>query len=656
MKLVVLFLVLIYTRVVLTQHTSITALGVPLIGQASKNQFIYYQVQISTLLADMKQTDKLSFALTPFAGDADLYISPTAFPTSTNCPDCIMKSSTPHEEIKILDRDDPQWPTTDYFYVGVFGYSKTKFSFNIFISYSTNVTLLPQTPQQIKANWAYTSYFQFKLPDSVNFTISLTPKSFDADLYITTDSNQRPSRLNYQWKGSKFGYDVIEISTTDPNYIGKAGIYYIAVNSFASLFSQNIITIHATLQDHYTLLMEGVPISDTVTQIRLKYYTFEILEQQRIQIGAIPLSSGSDPDLFITRNITAMPPGPKNCEWCGYHIGSDTITIDNAEKGLYFIAILGFSSITQYQILVSTAMQSTDLTAGIPITGQLSANQYQYFMYFRGDKSVVTISVTPTTGTVELYASRTETKPDNTKYELRGTPNGAQRVIRLPETNRLDTYFFAVQATTASNYTMLVSSNQSYVLLLDGSVRYYQVVTNGFYKYFIFDVPEGKENRDISITVAPTIGEADIFVDTQIQYPTSSNFTWKSENYQADTVNIDANDEKRIGKKRFYIGVKGLGSEGDESAFNIVASFSDTIIELQDGQPVRSSIQRGKYRFFKYSITSATFFGPIRVTVTSQGKTKIYGDISPNTKPTYLNHQYASVTYGQEYVVNYHFD
>ena len=119
----VLLSVLIIACVVAGQ--SPVTLGVPMQATTGANQWSYWTLPVSTVASQMGATDKLFFSVTPFIGDADLYVSKSGQPTETECTHCIIKSASHFDEVKYIAKNDPNWPAAgqDTFFIGVHGYS-----------------------------------------------------------------------------------------------------------------------------------------------------------------------------------------------------------------------------------------------------------------------------------------------------------------------------------------------------------------------------------------------------------------------------------------------------------------------------------------------------------------------------------------------------
>lgn len=132
----VLALVLFVASLRAQEFTPITDIGEPFRSvQAAEKQWKYFQLDVDAVIAhNITETDYLTFMVTPFSGDVDLYVSKNDFPRSTDCEDC-WKSTSPHGDIISIARSDRKWPTSPAkFYVGCYSRTPSTFAFNTWLS------------------------------------------------------------------------------------------------------------------------------------------------------------------------------------------------------------------------------------------------------------------------------------------------------------------------------------------------------------------------------------------------------------------------------------------------------------------------------------------------------------------------------------------
>jgi hypothetical protein len=155
-------LLFLFSAVIVLSYaqTPITTLGTPIKDNVAEDQYKYYSIETNLISANMTSPDQiLSFVLTSYSGDADLYISKTPEPRYP-CDACILKGSTPRGEVKAVKKTDPEWPGENQkFYIGVHGYKgPASFLLNVFID---RVVINDGDPQMGVVRTGKYTYFQF---------------------------------------------------------------------------------------------------------------------------------------------------------------------------------------------------------------------------------------------------------------------------------------------------------------------------------------------------------------------------------------------------------------------------------------------------------------------------------------------------------------
>jgi hypothetical protein len=92
------------------------------------------------------------------------------------------------------------------------------------------------------------------------------------------------------------------------------------------------------------MLMERFPHVDRVRQFEIRQFKYYHVRYANIRISVDPVSSGGDPDLYIS---TVPNPGPQNYNWSSFHFGRDEIHILKTDKAYlnnsdYYIGVRGF--------------------------------------------------------------------------------------------------------------------------------------------------------------------------------------------------------------------------------------------------------------------------------------------------------------------------
>lgn len=635
-----------------TAQTNITELGKAIRSSVNQDQLVSYKLYTS-LLNGMTSNDYLTFALSPLSGDADLFISTAGVPSidsNKHCTNCILQGSTPHAEIKDIQKSDSNWPTgTDAaFYIGVYGYSASDFLLNVF---STNMNaVLDLGVTQIASTYTgqYT-YFKYQLDDSSNFSIAVTPMNGDPDIFVSA-STERPVSGNSEWNASLYGFDMVRITTDNVHYKAQ-GLYGIGIYAFFNTY----YTISVSKHDTYVEMIEGLSLSNFVDGGTYTYFKFTLKNAgHRLIMILNALTTQGDPDIYVTTDISTGPPSRTNYQWSSASFGGDVVTIENAQATTYYIGIYGYAYGTKFQLSVNTERRNLLLNDGVAQPGYAGAGQYSFYKFAHGDsQSALSVVVSPNQGqSVELYAALDNTHPDANKHQYVGIGlDTSDRHITWPIPSQTGTYYFGVYSQNGANYTITAQTQQTATVLIDGVTSYYNSVPTGYYRYFVFDASQSANasDRDVSIVVHPTYGDADLYVSTTIERPTSSNYTWKSDNWRQDTVVVLSNDTKKEGKNVFYIGVYGASFTGRSNGFSITALLSGTTVELREGAISSGVVSPGKYTYYEYVISNSGSIN-INLELTSgDDEADIYVSTS-TTKPTKDDYQYKSTRIGNDYL------
>jgi hypothetical protein len=480
------------------------------------------------------------------------------------------------------------------------------------------------------------------------------------DIFVTTDPTVRPlNKTSAMWVGSNYGFDIVTINKQDRNYGGAGTTYYVGVQGLAPV--NKLFTIVVTVENDYTRIMEGVPMATQTEPGQFRYFTFDVPSDyagHRVTFSALSLKSGSDPDLYITQNITTGPPGPSNSRWTSEYVGNDILEIDNAPVGKYYIGVSAYAVTSFFQITATTEFESTLLTAGERIQGHVTQGQHVYYRYknenFRENFQIV---ASPSEGSIELYESKSAPNPDETKYERKGTATEV-------ESDRLIThgayedysphwYYWTVKGTQNSNFSVTVTSEYSITNLQDGRSTYYQYVANKHYKYFVFTIDDSAlidPRSAIAFSVSVLNGDADLFVSVTNIHPTAEDYQWKSDNIKSDTVTIYADDPNIMGNRTFYIGVYGATARGSDTSFSILAHTTSSTIQIRENMPIVSQVEYEKYVYLEYKVNERGYRGPIDVTFNVPNPDKrvvVFADTGDNHRPSVEHYQWKSSTLGQ---------
>jgi hypothetical protein len=646
MKALFFILALISTLFVLISAQNfqpITEIGVPLREQqAAVDQWKYYQLDVDAVIAqNMSDTDSITFMVTPYSGDVDMFISKNNFPTSRTCEDC-WKSVSPHGDIITIAKSDRRWPTSPAkFYIGVLARTVSVYSINTWITSST-ITVFDGEPQSASTVRGFYTYFQYQHDTQDNFTIAVTPVSGDPDIYASVVF-ARPNSVNYTWKATNWGLDVIPIHTSDSRFVAPA-LYNIGVYSFTDTFFSLSVTKAMTFQ----LLVEGVPLANDVERQSYRYFKFYLAEDNiNLIMDLNAITARGDPDMYVKYNSQDPRPSRTNYDYKSEAGGSDTLTITSARKGWYYIAVYGYSR-TVFQLMATTEYKNTLLYDGISTKGGVATNAYSYYKYYHGDaESGLTITANAGgNGDIRLYLSRTNSHPTSEagKHEYTSARVGSDNFIYFPPGTTTGNFYIGVYGIVGCNFTITAATNQSYTLLRDGEVSIFNRVPQGYYRYYIFSTSD--PSQDITITANPWRGEVDLYVSATNPFPTRTNSTWRSESWRQDTVVIQSDDPNRQYHRRFYIGVYGR----TEGFYSLTAYQSNTSLKLDDGVAVTGAVSAGKYAYYKfYNPNAGSVTINLELTQPQSSEADIYASTT-NLRPNSYDYTWKSTKFGNDFI------
>lgn len=195
--------------------------------QPEKNKMDFLYLDPVTL----QESESLYFVLTPYSGDADMYISCNTCPSldENNNPVGYQWESTA-DDLVVIAGNGITCGTTEKYCVGVKGHTASDYGILAYVS-GDEITLTAKYSLSAAIKGDEHAYFKFTPEPNANFTVSVTPIVGYPDLYIKVD--EKASKDNFDWKSLNFGFDVIEILPSDDKY--KSGAeYHMAVHGFGA--------------------------------------------------------------------------------------------------------------------------------------------------------------------------------------------------------------------------------------------------------------------------------------------------------------------------------------------------------------------------------------------------------------------------------------
>lgn len=595
--------------------------NVPLYDHVGEGLYDFFFLDVSPREANAT----LTFAITPFAGDPDLYVScVTPQPTWDSCQNASNKCWTsqgygPASEVIVVTNADPNYcaPPAVYF-LGVYGFQSNA-SFSILAREDQNgsVILIDGQPIMDVVDDFTTNAYTFVIPAlQPGADVTLTPLVGDADLYVALNG-QPASPLNFQYASyAQQGTDQVFLRYTDsilPTYCNIRQDCRIQVGVFG--FTAALFTLVAQSTSN-SLLIEGIPQQGGVLPGEYAYYVFEQVDPTVAVVFQLTATSG-DPDLFVSNSFSSniTQPNVTASTWRREFVGGDVLEIyptdANACAGpgpcKYYLGITAFGSAALYSILARTHnSRPTPLTLGRPLVDFVNATGRNFYVTdLLPGYSSLEIRVTPVYGDPDLFArlDSTPLTPFNAQY--RSTRWSGDDVIEILRTDpfvqancsvgtRPCTVTVLVSGFVDSQYSIVATSNGVTRQLQDGQPFQDFIPANSF-EYFRFSVGEVVP---VTITLTPFSGDPDLYVSVNNPKPGPGNFTWSSAGFGNETIVINPGDPNlaKCGSPcTFYIGVFAFGQN---SGFTVTASTGLQVLLV--GQPLSGHADTNAFAYFAF--------------------------------------------------------
>ncbi|KAF0977889.1 hypothetical protein FDP41_003211 [Naegleria fowleri] len=537
----------------------------------------------------------LSFIVTPFSGDVDLYIA-QSYPASPN--NFAMKSSNHGFDIISFSRQDSKYFDGPY-YVGVCGVNNndlTEFSI-LAVKSGTSIKLKDGQPQLVSTKALESSYFTYQLDGNNDFTVTVSPISGDPDAYMSTDT--QPTSFNHMWGSDTSSVEVIKAKTTDSGF-KPSSTYYINTLAFGS---DALYSIIATRNDSISTIMHGVSLGGRVQVAESAYYKFKLTHQSSVTITVNPLNAVGDPDIFVSTDDNNLYPGLSNYNFAARSKSVDSLVIKPTDAGWrigwYYIAVRGYGSETEFELTVMSSDEVTILEDGIPIQLTSSIGDWNYFGFFYGFSANHLIFSAKTNNGLraELFCSQTNSHPDRNKYDFIGENTGSEILATIPASSKIGWYYCAVHTLASGTFSMTAFTNQRPRILLDSTMNTNNYVRVNYYVYFVYTLPPYSNLTDVNIVAYMNYGDADIYVSKNNSKPTINNYDWRS--FSLDVENLVIPKEQ-IGPnvRELYIGVHGFSN----ALFDLIVYGMDRVLELTENSPIVGVAEMGTYKRYKFNL------------------------------------------------------
>jgi hypothetical protein len=463
-----------------------------------------------------------------------------------------------------------------------------------------------------------TRMYKFHLSNLIeesDLSISLTTFSdwSDPDLFVKAGSN--PSESDYTWSSAVWGVDTLAITsdelTSDTDYYILVSCYTYCRYSLTASYSQEVS------------LIEGEPFSDHLEKNLQKLYSFTTSSEtsEKLEISVTPTSGTLN--IYVTSG--AQEPSAENSipideSW---HSGLVVAIPNPAPDTLYRIMILAIET-TNYTIKASSSLSAELLQASVPTQGSVDSGKYAYYKINVDDpEETLLITVTPFNGDPDIYV-KYNAKPTTTSYDFRSVQFGNETLaISKHDRQSIDhstgLYYIAVYGFSQAQFTIFASVNKdSAIPLFPGTPQngyadfnetdyYYMEVPSTFDSNVTFSLSTEQGNPDL---FAKLCNENESLESCKLTYdeivnPQKYAKVFSSQHATGEDVLYIPHSASSCNTCVYKVGVYGQSST--RSTFSISGTYSDdTEHVLREGSPIRMTIPREGYRYFRYNLANET--------------------------------------------------
>ncbi|CAE7721019.1 unnamed protein product [Symbiodinium sp. KB8] len=331
--------------------------------------------------------------VTAFSGDSDMYVSINAdvsMPNPQNGFDFFSISffnDTVHLSPTTLqpcfEQADALGLQGCTIYTSVYGFRAAQYSIVAQVGAEGEVLLVDGTPQQGNVAEGEYAYFKalvdFPADALQGYSVTVTPRSGDPDLYVITTRDELPSSQNFDRRSIGFGRETVSFSPGTEFYEAKTTVH-IAVYGWQTGADFDIVFATASKDE---TLQDGKQSQVTLDAGSSAFFRFPMYTDAADLQYAISSLSG-DVNFYITLpdNVTSSTvPGPSNYIWQGNAAGAGVAnTIKRSDPAFrsgvdYLFGLYNPSTTVKVTATIVAHVSTTivSLTAGSPQLGGVSA-------------------------------------------------------------------------------------------------------------------------------------------------------------------------------------------------------------------------------------------------------------------------------------------
>mmetsp|Transcript_16761 Transcript_16761/g.16657 ORF Transcript_16761/g.16657 Transcript_16761/m.16657 type:complete len:1644 (-) Transcript_16761:43-4974(-) len=568
-----------YTITATSPSNNIQALqaSVPVRGSVGGGQCNAYVIAVD----DPNET--LVINLTPFSGDADIYVSAGKVPSITEFDFAARKYGN---DTLVIDKEMRQsiGSPTGFYYISICGFMDSTYSLTVSINKNSFTPLTAGVPETGYVNYLDIDlfYFELQINKNYNITVQVTALEGNPDLYaklctsgdiydcVFIKEDITNPGLDIHYSNHSTGSDTINIAHRS-NKCSKAETCKYVIGVAGASVQTSFFTVVALLDLSSELrLQDGRPTSGSIQGSGYKYFVYDVFNITATQIDFSLTPIIGNPDLYVSTtgkpNITYFE---KSSNKAATEIDSVSYVRGEDGKedliGSYHVAVYSAST-TTFSIVAKETLPIKNTTIqlypGHPqkdTVYNVTDGDYRiyYFTahYTAETKQPFRITLTPITGKYSIYAANSLANLDwNTEiffYNWRSDSNSTD----ITNTITIDTNDPAYLLTTtylvlviaeqfsddSATYSIVYSIGDG-VVILSEDIPYNGQVEEKKYDYYRF--PVFYNHEDITITVTALTGDPDLYITASPEkpQPSKSDNEFRSNNFGSEVLTITWGD------------------------------------------------------------------------------------------------------------------
>lgn len=387
-------------------------------------------------------------------------------------------------------------------------------------------------------------------------TLQVNPTEGDVIAYLGINSDKKqPSEasndgvaafaesyrftLTSAYLASKCAATVPPVGSADGTCTIYMAVVPAPVTSYPTLYS--VLASLGSDSSTPLALTPGVPQLGAVAKGSYAYFYSPIAVPYGTSYYVSLVEAGAgEVDLFVNTRGNAWPSITSYQTASAGFIAPEIINISPASPNkaiaaayvnqtMLLISVYGVLDFNEFYITVGTAGSVVELPDGAAVEGSADAGGYAYYSLSVGDKpGDINVAVTALSGSSQVYASTWYSNTDQSaaiNVGFRPTRDQAGHTyssnfegsMLIPANDASAckgacTYIFAVycDSTVLCQFQLSASSSAAVLTRLAESVPASGIISQGTYKYYIFDAGHGSKN--ISFSAQETTGQVQLFV------------------------------------------------------------------------------------------------------------------------------------------------